>query len=115
MFSAVMLSHCGKSFTLKSSQSMILRISHVANDRITMMAASGESASTKKSDKSKSNSKQTGTKLAPVRVRFAPSPTGSLHVGGARTALFNWLLARKTNGKFIIRLLFFNLLLVQYQ
>eukprot|EP01038_Epipyxis_sp_PR26KG_P010438 gene10438-14021_t len=40
---------------------------------------------------------------SPVRVRFAPSPTGSLHVGGARTALFNWLLAKKTNGKFIIR------------
>lgn len=38
-----------------------------------------------------------------VRVRFAPSPTGSLHVGGARTALFNWLLARKTKGKFLIR------------
>jgi glutamyl-tRNA synthetase len=41
--------------------------------------------------------------MNPVRVRFAPSPTGSLHVGGARTALFNWLLAKKTNGKFIIR------------
>ena len=41
--------------------------------------------------------------VAPVRVRFAPSPTGSLHVGGARTALFNWLLARKTNGTFIVR------------
>ena len=41
--------------------------------------------------------------MAPVRVRFAPSPTGSLHVGGARTALFNWLIARKTNGSFIIR------------
>lgn len=39
----------------------------------------------------------------PVRVRFAPSPTGSLHVGGARTAMFNWLLARKTNGKFLVR------------
>ncbi|KAJ1429333.1 hypothetical protein B484DRAFT_61025, partial [Ochromonadaceae sp. CCMP2298] len=39
----------------------------------------------------------------PVRVRFAPSPTGSLHVGGARTALFNWLLAKKTGGSFIIR------------
>ena len=39
----------------------------------------------------------------PERVRFAPSPTGSLHVGGARTALYNWLLARKTGGKFIIR------------
>ncbi len=40
----------------------------------------------------------------PVRVRFAPSPTGYLHVGGARTALFNWLLARRTGGKFILRI-----------
>jgi glutamyl-tRNA synthetase len=40
----------------------------------------------------------------PVRVRFAPSPTGSLHVGGARTALFNWLLARHTRGTFVLRL-----------
>jgi glutamyl-tRNA synthetase len=39
-----------------------------------------------------------------VRVRFAPSPTGYLHVGGARTALFNWLFARKMNGKFILRI-----------
>ena len=41
--------------------------------------------------------------MTPVRVRFAPSPTGSLHVGGARTALFNWLLAKQTKGTFIIR------------
>jgi len=40
----------------------------------------------------------------PLRVRFAPSPTGYLHVGGARTALFNWLLARKTGGRFILRI-----------
>jgi glutamyl-tRNA synthetase len=39
-----------------------------------------------------------------IRLRFAPSPTGFLHVGGARTALFNWLFARKNNGKFIIRI-----------
>ncbi len=39
----------------------------------------------------------------PVRVRFAPSPTGFLHVGGARTALFNWLWARKNSGTFILR------------
>jgi glutamyl-tRNA synthetase len=39
-----------------------------------------------------------------IRVRFAPSPTGYLHVGGARTALFNWLYARKTGGKFILRI-----------
>ncbi len=38
-----------------------------------------------------------------VRVRFAPSPTGYLHLGGARTALFNWLFARRTGGTFILR------------
>ena len=38
-----------------------------------------------------------------VRVRFAPSPTGPLHIGGARSALFNFLLARKTGGSFILR------------
>ena len=38
-----------------------------------------------------------------VRVRFAPSPTGYLHVGGARTALFNWLFARKAGGTFVLR------------
>ncbi|MEP6986266.1 MAG: glutamate--tRNA ligase family protein, partial [Chloroflexota bacterium] len=40
----------------------------------------------------------------PVRVRFAPSPTGSLHIGGLRTALFNWLFARHHNGTFILRI-----------
>jgi nondiscriminating glutamyl-tRNA synthetase len=39
-----------------------------------------------------------------VRVRFAPSPTGYLHVGGARTALYNYLFAKKNNGKFILRI-----------
>ena len=39
-----------------------------------------------------------------VRTRFAPSPTGYLHVGGARTALFNWLYARRHGGKFILRI-----------
>jgi glutamyl-tRNA synthetase len=39
-----------------------------------------------------------------VRVRFAPSPTGYLHVGGARTALFNWLFARRHAGRFILRI-----------
>jgi glutamyl-tRNA synthetase len=42
--------------------------------------------------------------LSDVRVRFAPSPTGYLHVGGARTALFNWLFARHFSGKFILRI-----------
>lgn len=40
---------------------------------------------------------------APVRTRFAPSPTGYLHLGGARTALFNWLFAKKHGGSFILR------------
>jgi glutamyl-tRNA synthetase len=40
----------------------------------------------------------------PVRVRFAPSPTGFLHVGGARTALFNWLWARHTGGTLVLRI-----------
>ena len=39
-----------------------------------------------------------------VRVRFAPSPTGALHVGGARTAIYNWALARRTGGTFILRI-----------
>lgn len=39
-----------------------------------------------------------------VRLRFAPSPTGDLHIGGARTALFNWALARKMGGAFILRI-----------
>ncbi len=39
-----------------------------------------------------------------IRVRFAPSPTGYLHIGGARTALFNWLFARHHKGTFILRI-----------
>ncbi|MDP2972263.1 MAG: glutamate--tRNA ligase [Deltaproteobacteria bacterium] len=42
--------------------------------------------------------------MTTVRARFAPSPTGDLHIGGARTALFNWLLARHTGGAFILRI-----------
>jgi len=42
--------------------------------------------------------------MSAPRVRFAPSPTGSLHVGGARTALFNWLFARQTGGTFVLRI-----------
>ena len=42
---------------------------------------------------------------APVRVRFAPSPTGFLHVGGLRTALYNWVVARQADdGTFILRI-----------
>ena len=40
----------------------------------------------------------------PVRVRFAPSPTGKLHVGGARTAIYNWAFARANGGTFILRI-----------
>jgi len=45
--------------------------------------------------------KQDGSK---IRVRFAPSPTGHLHIGGARTALFNWLYARRFGGTFVLRI-----------
>ena len=39
-----------------------------------------------------------------VRTRFAPSPTGYLHIGGVRTALFNWLYARRHGGQFVLRI-----------
>src|SRR5947209_17939472 len=41
---------------------------------------------------------------SPVVTRFPPSPTGFLHIGGARTALFNWLYARHTGGKMLLRI-----------
>ena len=46
----------------------------------------------------------TSTPSSPVRVRFAPSPTGFLHIGGVRTALFNYLYAKKHGGKFLLRI-----------
>ena len=39
-----------------------------------------------------------------IKTRFAPSPTGNLHIGGARTALFNWLYARHHKGVFVLRI-----------
>ena len=42
--------------------------------------------------------------MSTVRTRFAPSPTGFMHVGNLRTALYAWLLARSQNGKFILRI-----------
>ena len=42
--------------------------------------------------------------MTTVRTRFAPSPTGYLHIGGVRTALFNWLLTRRHSGRFILRI-----------
>ena len=42
--------------------------------------------------------------MTQVRVRFAPSPTGFLHIGGVRTALFNWLFARQQGGVFVLRI-----------
>ena len=44
------------------------------------------------------------SKQNPARVRFAPSPTGFLHIGSARTALYDYLLARQTGGAFILRI-----------
>ncbi|MFQ3594426.1 MAG: glutamate--tRNA ligase, partial [Gemmataceae bacterium] len=45
-----------------------------------------------------------GMNTTPIRTRFAPSPTGYLHIGGVRTALFNWLFARQHGGQFILRI-----------
>lgn len=45
----------------------------------------------------------TGSSSVPVRVRFAPSPTGFVHLGGLRTAFYNYLFAKKHNGAFILR------------
>lgn len=42
--------------------------------------------------------------MSDIRVRFAPSPTGYLHIGGLRTALYNYLHARQNDGKFILRI-----------
>ncbi len=42
--------------------------------------------------------------MSDIRVRYAPSPTGDLHLGGLRTALFNYLFARKNGGKFLLRI-----------
>src|SRR6056297_587981 len=42
--------------------------------------------------------------MSALRVRFAPSPTGYLHIGGARTALFNYLMARQQQGRFVLRI-----------
>ena len=97
MFLTILSNHVCKSFTMKSNPGMVLKLYRSTKQTINMLAAD---ATTKQS---KSKDSKPSTKLAPVRVRFAPSPTGSLHGGGARTALFNWLLARKTKGKFIIR------------
>jgi glutamyl-tRNA synthetase len=44
------------------------------------------------------------SEASPIRVRFAPSPTGALHIGGARTALYNWLVARHSGGTFVLRI-----------
>src|SRR6185369_15147374 len=43
-------------------------------------------------------------RMSAIRTRFAPSPTGFLHIGGVRTALFNWLYARRNQGRFLLRI-----------
>ena len=53
---------------------------------------------------SKDSSKPTSLGTIPARTRFAPSPTGYLHIGSLRTALYNFLLARATGGQFLLRL-----------
>src|SRR5262245_36722583 len=60
----------------------------------------------KKKERLTTNDQQrpTNNERAIMRVRFAPSPTGQLHVGNVRTAIFNWLLARGSGGTFILRI-----------
>ncbi|MFZ2955458.1 MAG: glutamate--tRNA ligase [Candidatus Ozemobacteraceae bacterium] len=67
-------------------------------------AGSATSAAPSVNTASSSSSPSSSSGKTPVRVRFAPSPTGYLHVGGARTALFNWLFARGHGGTFILRI-----------
>jgi nondiscriminating glutamyl-tRNA synthetase len=71
----------------------------VPNSSNTPFASNAPNAS-----KNQNQSDQTAQTNAPVRVRFAPSPTGYLHVGGARSAYYNYLLARKFGGQFILRI-----------
>lgn len=78
---------------LVTSQASLVPIPRTARARFVTLAAN----KTPGSDDSVA-------KFGGVRVRFAPSPTGNLHVGGARTALFNYLFARSTGGKFILRI-----------
>ncbi|WOL13953.1 glutamate--tRNA ligase, chloroplastic/mitochondrial [Canna indica] len=66
--------------------------------------ASNTCLSSRRRNLSVSVSSDTGPVDGEVRVRFAPSPTGNLHVGGARTALFNYLFARSHGGKFVLRI-----------
>ena len=50
------------------------------------------------------NNKKAAKKLSSIKTRFAPSPTGFLHIGNLRNALYSYLYAKKNNGKFILRI-----------
>src|SRR5712672_748004 len=75
-------------------------------DAVTRIHYTGLLQSCKKAQKANksSMSDNSATPNSAIRVRFAPSPTGYLHVGGARTALFNWLFARSKGGTMILRI-----------
>jgi glutamyl-tRNA synthetase len=66
----------------------------MVSERLILMTASRDAAS----------AEAPAATAAPIVTRFAPSPTGFLHIGGARTALFNWLYARGRGGKFLLRI-----------
>lgn len=92
-------------------QKMLLQRSSVARACFSQLRQASKASSGRRAARIQASATQVAEApaMAPatgdkVKVRFAPSPTGNLHVGGARTALFNWLYARKVGGKFVLRI-----------
>lgn len=67
-------------------------------------AARGFSSTTGQQGDTRGTGRRSKLPDSPARTRFAPSPTGNLHLGSIRTALFNYLLARRTGGQFLLRI-----------
>jgi glutamyl-tRNA synthetase len=73
-------------------------------DSVPAGAASGLSPIAQRSARGTAVARRIRGSIVMVRTRFAPSPTGYLHIGGVRTALFNWLFARRNGGRFVLRI-----------
>ncbi|XRB05568.1 glutamyl-tRNA synthetase [Pycnococcus provasolii] len=81
-----------------------LRRYTLRRSRVSSTASSTAVSQSKAAAPSSSAAAAASPSSSAIRVRFAPSPTGNLHVGGARTALFNWLYARNNGGTFVVRI-----------